>query len=75
MVVPITSNPIGSQLSFVSTDGGNTFTGTFFLNGANGSMQGNNYTQALKDQGLTAPSQLMKVFDVNPMGGGRIFRR
>ena len=37
-------------------------------------MQGSNYTQALKDQGLTAPSELLKVYDVNPMGGGRIIR-
>ena len=37
-------------------------------------MQGSNYTQALKDQGLTAPSELLKVYDINPMGGGRIIR-
>src|SRR6202008_2816049 len=33
-----------------------------------------NYTQALKDAGLRTPQDLLKVYDVNPMGGGRIFR-
>ena len=37
-------------------------------------MQGSNYTQALKDQGLKTPSELLKLYDVNPMGGGRIIR-
>ena len=37
-------------------------------------MQGSNYTQALKDAGLRAPSELISVYDVNPMGGGRIIR-
>ena len=37
-------------------------------------MQGGNYTQSLKDQGLRTPSELIKLWDVNPMGGGRIIR-
>ena len=37
-------------------------------------MQGSNYTQSLKDQGLKTPSELLKVYDINPMGGGRIVR-
>ena len=64
----------GVLLNVVPRDGGNTFSGTFFASGANGAMQGSNYTQALQDQGLKAPSELIKVFDVNPMGGGRIIR-
>ena len=54
--------------------GGNTFSGQFNFSGANGAMQGSNYTQALKDAGLRAPSELINVYDVNPMGGGRIIR-
>ena len=61
-------------LNVIPRDGGNTFSGQFIVNGANGAMQGSNYTQALKDRGLKAPSQLLKVYDVNPMGGGRIVR-
>jgi hypothetical protein len=64
----------GVVINLIPRDGGNTFSGTMFVNGANGSMQGSNYTQALKDQGLRAPAQLLKVYDINPMGGGPIRR-
>ena len=37
-------------------------------------MQGSNYTQELKDAGLRSPQELRKVFEFNPMGGGRIIR-
>ena len=46
----------GVILNVIPRDGGNTFSGTFVVTGANGAMQGSNYTQALKDQGLRAPS-------------------
>jgi len=64
----------GAVLNVIPRDGGNTYTGTFFMSGANGSMQGSNYTQALKDAGLRSPQELRKVFEFNPMGGGRIIR-
>ena len=58
----------------IPRDGGNTFSGQFSASGANDAMQGSNYTQSLKDQGLKTPSELLKVYDINPMGGGRIIR-
>jgi hypothetical protein len=64
----------GVTINVIPRDGSNTFKGTVNVNGANGSMQSSNYTQALKDQGLTAPAQLKSVYDVNTMGGGRIVR-
>jgi carboxypeptidase family protein len=64
----------GVILNVIPREGGNTFSGQFGVNGANGSMQGNNYTQSLKDQGLKTPSELLSVYDINPMGGGRIVR-
>ena len=64
----------GVTVNVIPRDGANTFSGTFFVNGANGSMQSSNYTQELKDRGLTAPARLLKVYDVNPMGGGRIVK-
>jgi hypothetical protein len=64
----------GAVLNIIPRDGGNTFTGTFFMSGANSSMQGSNYTQALRDAGLRSPQELRKVFEFNPMGGGRIVR-
>jgi hypothetical protein len=64
----------GAVLNIIPRDGGNNFSGTFFMSGANGSMQGSNYTQELKDAGLRSPQELRKVFEFNPMGGGRIIR-
>src|ERR1051325_844737 len=64
----------GAVLNIIPRDGGNTYSGTFFVSGANGSMQGSNYTQALRDRGLRSPAALRKVYDFNPMGGGRIIR-
>jgi len=64
----------GVVVNLIPRDGANTFSGTFFVSGANDAMQGSNYTQALRDAGLTAPSELIKMYDVNPMGGGRIIR-
>ena len=43
-------------------------------NGATGAMQGSNYTDSLKAQGLKTPSQLNNLYEINPMGGGRIVR-
>jgi hypothetical protein len=64
----------GAVLNVIPRDGGNTFSGTLFMSGASGSMQGSNYTQALRDAGLRSPQELRKVFEFNPMGGGRIIR-
>jgi len=64
----------GVSLNIIPREGGNTFKGTVFVNGANGAMQSSNYTQSLKSQGLTAPSEILKVYDINPMGGGPILK-
>jgi hypothetical protein len=64
----------GVVFNVIPRDGGNKYSGTFYYAGANGSMQGSNYTDALKNAGLRTPSQLLKVWEVNPMGGGPISR-
>jgi hypothetical protein len=64
----------GVVLNIIPRDGGNTFSGTFVWSGANDAMQGSNYTQRLKDLGLRSPAELIKVWEVNPMGGGPILR-
>jgi len=64
----------GVILNVIPRDGGNSFSGTFALSGANDAMQGSNYTDALKTAGLRSPQELRKVYDFNPMGGGRIIR-
>jgi hypothetical protein len=64
----------GVVLNIIPRDGGNVFSGSFVMSGANDAMQGSNYTQRLKDAGLRSPSELMKVREINPMGGGPIKR-
>ncbi len=51
----------GVVLNVIPREGGNTFSGQVNVNGASGSMQGSNYTQALKDAGLRTPQELLKA--------------
>ena len=37
-------------------------------------MQGSNYTDELRPQGLSTPNKLKRVYDVNPSGGGPVFK-
>jgi hypothetical protein len=64
----------GLRINYVPRQGGNTFKGSLFVTWANTSFQGNNYTQDLKDRGLTVPNGLKEVYDVNASGGGPIIR-
>jgi Carboxypeptidase regulatory-like domain len=64
----------GVVLNVVPRDGGNTFSGAVEFSGANSSMASSNYTDALKAAGLRSPAALIKVWEFNPMGGGRIVR-
>ncbi len=50
----------GVVLNVIPRDGGNTFSGTFFMSGANGAMQGSNYTDALKAAGLQVAAGAQK---------------
>src|SRR4051812_19365146 len=77
----------GVQMNYVPRDGGNTFKGLMFFSGANGGMQGNNYSTGTTDpatkvctpveslfcRGLfTQPGKLIHVYDFNPGAGGPI---
>jgi hypothetical protein len=64
----------GVNLNIVPKDGGNTFRGSVFGNTAKSWMQGSNFTQSLKDQGLRTPAKLNNLYDVDGQGGGRIVR-
>jgi len=64
----------GVIVNVIPREGSNTFSGQLNFSGSNDTLQGSNYTQALKDAGLRAPAELIKVYDVNPMMGGRILR-
>jgi hypothetical protein len=62
----------GVVFNTIPRDGSNRFSGQGNFSGSNGSMQGSNYTQSLKDQGLRAPFELISVYDSSAMYGGRI---
>src|SRR4051812_4497788 len=78
----------GVQINYVPRDGGNTFRGLLFVTGANGAMQGTNYTSGTRDASgactpqeslycrglITQPGALKQVYDFNPGFGGPIIR-
>jgi hypothetical protein len=64
----------GVVFNAIPREGSNLFTGQFNYSGSNDTLQGSNYTQALKDAGLRAPFELISVYDVSAMYGGRIKR-
>jgi hypothetical protein len=64
----------GTRMSLVPRDGGNTFSARLYTDFANSTMQGDNFTQDLRDRGLRTPNSLNKLWDVNPGFGGPILR-
>jgi hypothetical protein len=64
----------GVVINVIPREGANIFSGQFNFSGSNGSLQSSNYTERLKAKGLRSPSELISVYDVNPMFGGRIVR-
>jgi hypothetical protein len=64
----------GVRMNLIPRDGGNTPRGYFLGAYANRSMQGDNFSQELKDSGLGTPDSVKKFWDVNPAYGGPIRR-
>lgn len=66
----------GVLINFVPKDGGNRFDGFLFGNYANGSMQGTNLTDELKQRGLTELSvnRVENIWDYNGTLGGPVLR-
>jgi Carboxypeptidase regulatory-like domain len=64
----------GVRINFIPKDGGNTFGNSTFFTFANQSMQGSNYTDALKAAGLATPTQIDSNYDLNVSVGGPIKR-
>jgi hypothetical protein len=62
----------GPSFSIVPKTGGNSLKGGFYASGVTKGMVGSNYTQTLKDAGLTSPQVLEKVWDYNVGVGGPI---
>ncbi len=64
----------GIRVNIIPRDGGNTFSGSLFASGATSSLQSSNYTQELKNAGLTTPDSLESMYDVNPGFGGPLVK-
>jgi hypothetical protein len=64
----------GVRINYIPREGGNSFSGVFIGWLSNGSMQGDNFTQELKDRGLRTPNKIDQNWDVDPGFGGPIMR-
>src|SRR3989442_3191526 len=64
----------GMGINIIPKECGNKFVGSFFITGANGSFQGNNFSDDLKAAGLSTPNKLHRVYDINPSSCGPILR-
>jgi hypothetical protein len=64
----------GPQLNIIGKQGGNTFAGSFFINGSGSKFVNNNLDAELKAKGLTSPLKPKKLYDINPAFGGPIMR-
>src|SRR5688572_21591477 len=64
----------GPQLNIIGKQGGNTFAGTFFVNGSGSAFVNDNLTPELRAVGLSAPLVPKKLWDINPSVGGPIKR-
>jgi hypothetical protein len=62
----------GLQLNVIPKSGGNRFSGFLFGNDAGKGLEGDNFTAALRAQGLTTINKVQYVFDTNGALGGPI---
>jgi hypothetical protein len=64
----------GAHVNVIPREGGNSFSGLVVGAFANEAMSGSNFTQELKDRGLSTPNPLKQLLDINPTFGGPILR-
>jgi hypothetical protein len=64
----------GVVINFIPRDGGNTFRVSTFAGFSNENLASSNFTQRLKDLGLTRVNSIKKNYDINPGLGGPIVR-
>ena len=70
-------NSGGVRMNIVPREGGNRFSATMFVTGANSDLQSTNFDEELLARGYVKPNppkSLDKTWDFNPAGGGPIFR-
>src|SRR6266853_2020475 len=64
----------GAAVNVIPKDGGNKFSATFFGAWTDHNLQSNNFTDALRQRGVTSVNQVQKIFDANVAGGGPIIK-
>ena len=64
----------GPQLNIIGKQGGNTFAGSFFINGSGSAFVNDNLSAEQRAKGLSAPLKPKKLWDINPSFGGPIKR-
>ena len=68
------SETAGLVMNIVPMSGGNTRSGSVFVSGTGGKLQGDNLTPSLKSQGVSAATPLTKVYDLSAGTGGPIVK-
>src|SRR6266850_5580279 len=64
----------GVRLNMIPKEGGNRFSGSFFSSWRDGRWQSDNFTQDLKNRGLSNPSAIDRIYDFNVSQGGPVLR-
>jgi hypothetical protein len=64
----------GPQMNIIGKQGGNRYSGSFFVSGTGSGLQGTNLDASQQALGLTAVNSINKLWDVNPSFGGPIIR-
>jgi hypothetical protein len=64
----------GIRLNMIPRDGGNTFSGSLYLGYVDGKWQSNNLNSKLRAKGLSLPTGITNIHDVNPALGGPILK-
>ncbi len=60
----------GVRINFVPKDGGNQFSNSLFFTFSNESLQGDNFSDELRQAGLTTPNRIVNNTDLNESFGG-----
>ena len=64
----------GLRVNFIPKDGGNTFSNSAIFSFTSESLQGDNFSDELRAQGLPTPNKILKAVDLNESFGGPIKR-
>ena len=62
----------GVRINYIPRDGGNKMGGTSFFSVATADMQGDNFSEDLRQRGLARPNSIKRTIDLTPAFGGPI---